>query len=309
MRRLLLAAALTAIGPACSRPAQPQPAAASLPAPLALLPQDASLVAHVDLAALRAAPLWAKNQALLAADPDARRTLDALAACKIPFEGLRTLDLAVASDSRNVAAVLTGDGVGEPDKVACLEGQLPGRGLRVDRAGAAPVLVLNGASGRFHDPTTMVFSTPGWDVAVDELRAGKAAGVGAGPLGPLVARLPAARPIWFVGRVPTQAAISLAPALSGLQEVRGALDLQDGLGVELALGMDSEARAAATLAELRKQIDGLRAAGLPAPVLDRIGLSQAGAELSIAVRLTMTEIAALQALSSAADRSQAPKQP
>lgn len=302
MRRLALLVALLsaplATAPACSCPTPP-PAAASLPAPLALLPQDASLVAHVDLAALRASPLWDKNRALLEADPDARRTLAALAACDLAFDGLRALDLAVAGDGTNVAAVLTGAGVGEPDKVACLERQMPDRGLRVDRSGPEPVLALTGATGRFHDKTTIVFSTPGWDAAIADLHAGKAAGVGAGPLAHQLARVPADRPIWFVGRVPTRAAISLAPALSGLQEVRGALDLRDGLGVELALGMDTEERATATLAELRKQFDGLRAAGLPPAVLDRVALGQSAAEVSVAVNLTMAEISTLQALSSA----------
>ncbi len=298
MRRLALAASLLAA--ACSRPTQPQPQAANLPAPLALLPPDASLVAHVDLAALRASPLWQKNQGLLAADPDVSRTLDALSACGLAFDGLRALDLAVAGNGLDVAAVVTGDGVGEPDKLTCLAGQLPDRGLTVERGADGPKLALpGGAAGRFHDATTLVFATPGWDRAVSDARAGKSAGVGAGPLAPLLARVSADRPIWFAGRIPGRAAISLAPALSGLQEVRGALDLRDGLGVELALGMDGEDRAAATLAELRRQFDGLRAAGLPGAVLDRVELGQSTAEVTVAVRLSMAEIAALQALGGA----------
>lgn len=293
MRRLALAAALLA---ACSRPSP----TAKLPPTLALFPQDAHLVAHVDLAALRASPLWQRNQALLDADADVRRTLDALSTCGLGFDGLRALDLAVAGNGADVAAVVTGDGVGEPDKLTCLGGQLPARGLAVERSdGAAPRLTMPGAIGRFHDATTLVLSTPGWDAAVGELAAGRGVSVAAGPLAPLLARVPGDRPIWFAGRAPTRAAISLAPALSGLQEVRGALDLRDGLGVELALGMDGEDRAAATLAELRRQVDGLRAAGLPAPVLDRVELGQSAAEVTVAVRLTMTEIAALQALGSA----------
>src|SRR5690606_32470699 len=88
MRRTSRLAAL-ALAFACSRPA---PA----PDPLTLLPGDASLVAHVDLRALQAAPLWQHNRSLLDADPDARRTLEALARCQLPFEGLRSLDLAVS---------------------------------------------------------------------------------------------------------------------------------------------------------------------------------------------------------------------
>lgn len=299
MRRLVLLAALAV--PACTCPKdQPPPAAApALPAPLALLPAAATMVAHVDLQALRAAPLWEKNRALLEADPEARRTLDVLAGCRVPFDGLRTLDLAVGNDGRDVAAVLTGDGVGDPERVACLAGQLPGRGLSVDRSGPAPVIVLDGGRGFFHDPGTVVVATTGWLADVEALRAGAGQSVPSGPLQPLVARVAPDRPIWFVGRVPGRTAATLAPALSGLQEVRGALDLRDGLGLELALGMDSADRAAATLAELRRQIDGLRAAGLPGPVLDRVELAQSGPEVTLAIRLGMTELSALQTLAAA----------
>jgi hypothetical protein len=297
MRRLVLLAALAV--PACTCPKDQPPPAAALPAPLALLPAQATLVAHVDLAALRQAPLWDKNRALLDADPDARRTLDVLAQCGVPFDGLATLDLAVGNDGRDVAAVLVGAGVGDPDKVACLAGQLPGRGLSVDRSEPQPAIVLDGARGWFVDPATVVVATTGWLGDVKAVSAGTGRSLSAGALQPLVARVPADRPIWFAGRVPDRAAATLAPALSGLQEVRGALDLRDGLGLELALGMDSDDRAAATLGELRRQVDGLRAAGLPGPVLDRVELGQAGPEVTVTIRLGMAELTALQTLAAA----------
>ncbi|MCY1053943.1 hypothetical protein [Nannocystis sp. SCPEA4] len=292
---------VAAVAFACSRPAaRPQVD------PLTLLPADASLVAHVDLQALRAAPLWQQNRALLDADPEARRTLDALATCRVPFDGLRTLDLAVAANGIDVAAVLVGDGVGERDRITCLEGQLPDRGIRLDTSEAEPVVVLGGARGRIHAPDVLVLATPGWSQQLDALRAGTGAAAATGPLQPLLARVPADRPIWFAGQVPTQAAVSLAPALSGLERVRGALDLRDGLGVELALDMRGEDVAAATLAELRRQFDALRGAGLPPAILDRVGLGQAGTEVTIEVRLGMAEIAALRGLAEALRPAPAP---
>lgn len=285
---------LVAVALACSRPA-----AKPEVDPLTLLPAEASLVAHVDLQALRAAPLWQQNRGLLDADPDARRTLDALAACRVPFEGLRALDLAVAANGIDVAAVLTGDGVGEPERITCLEGQLPDRGIRLDTSGAEPVVHLASARGRIHRPDVLLLATPGWAQAIDALRAGTGTSAATGPLQPLVARIPGERPIWFAGQVPTAAAVSLAPALSGLRRVRGALDLRDGLGVELALDMQSDDVAGATLAELRRQVDALRTAGIPAAIVERVSLGQSGSEVTIDVRLGMTEIAALHGLAEA----------
>lgn len=296
MRRLVLLAALAV--PACTCP-KDQPAAAFVRDPLSLLPPQATLVAHVDLSELQRAPLWEKNRALLEADPEARRTLDVLSQCGVPFTGLRTLDLAVGNDGRDVAAVIVGEGVGDPAKVACLGDQLPGRGLSVDRSEPAPAIVLDGARGWFVDDRTAVVATTGWLKDVQAVAVSAGPPLSTGPLGPLLARIPDGRPIWFAGRVPGRTAATLAPALSGLQEVRGALDLSEGLGLELALGMDGADRAAATLGELRKQIDGLRAAGLPGPVLDRVELGQAGPEVTLTIRLGMAELTALQTLAAA----------
>ncbi|MDC0715548.1 hypothetical protein [Nannocystis bainbridge] len=292
---------LVALASACSRPAAP-----ARPDPLTLLPGDASLVAHVDLAALRAAPLWQQNRALLDADPDARKTLDALAACRVPFDGLRSLDLAVAANGVDVAAVVIGDGVGDRERITCLEGQLPDRGLRLDVSGPEPVVVLGSARGRIVGPDVLVLGTAGWAQQLDALRAGTGTSAAAGPLQPLLARVAADRPIWFAGQVPTRAAVSLAPALSGLEQVRGALDLRDGLGVELALGMHSEDVAGATLAGLKKQFEALRGAGLPPAILDRVGLGQTGREVTVEVRLGMAEIAALHTLAEALRPAPAP---
>lgn len=294
-RRALAPAGVFALALACSRPAAPEPA------PLTLLPADASLIAHVDFQALRAAPLWQQNRELLDADPDARRTLDALAACRVPFENLRTLDLAVAPNGHDVAAVLVGDGVGERERITCLEGQLPERGLRLDTDGPEPTLVLRSARGRLHSPNLLVIATSGWLAQVDALRTAQPAPASAatGPLQPQLARIPDARPIWFVGQMPTRAAVALAPALSGLTQVRGALDLRDGLGLELALGMTDDTVAAATLAELRRQFDGLQTAGIPAPLLEHVVLGQSGSEVTIEVRLSMAEISLLRTLAGA----------
>lgn len=300
VRRLGLGLVL-AVASACSRPAAPPEVD-----PLSLLPADASLVAHVDLQGLRAAPLWQQNRGLLDADPEARRTLDALAACRVPFEGLRALDLAVAANGTDVAAVLTGDSVGDRDRLACLQGQLPERGLRLELNGAEPVVVLPGARGWPHGSGALILATPGWQDEVDRLRRGQGAGASAGPLQPLLARIPEGRPIWFAGQVPTRAAVALAPALSGLRQVRGALDLRDGLGVELALDMETEDRAGATLAELRRQVDALGQAGIPAAILDRVSLGQTGTEVTLDVRLGMAEIAALNALAGALRPAPAP---
>lgn len=280
---------------ACSRPAD-RPAGAGLPDAFALLPADASLLAHVDLRALRASPLWDKNRGVLEADPDARRTLDALAACGVPFTGMDALDLAVSADGRDVAAVLTGDGVGDPAHATCLQGQLPERKLRLE-PGDAPVLALDGARARFHGPRTLVFATPGYERPVEALRAGPPAAPG--PLHTLAAGVAPGRSIWFVGQVPDKTARTLAPALSGLQQVRGALDLREGLGVELDLRMDGEPRATAVHDELRRQFDALKSAGLPPGVIDRVDLRRDGADVHVGVGLTMAEISAVQALAAA----------
>ncbi|MGB1276286.1 MAG: hypothetical protein ACPG77_11105, partial [Nannocystaceae bacterium] len=107
---------------------QPKPNTPGLSEPVSgvceQLPGDAKMLAHVDLQGVGGSPLWARNRARMAKEPDTRRTLEAMEACKIPFAGLKSLDLALAPQSHQTAIVVRGAGVGDPTNLSCIRTQL-----------------------------------------------------------------------------------------------------------------------------------------------------------------------------------------
>lgn len=275
-----------------------------------LIPADAALLAHVDIQRLAASPLWAANRALMDADPEVKKQMDAFAACNMPFSGFRTLDLGVAGDGMNFSVVVTGDGVGKPENLRCLHDR-PGRTEKdwtLDEAGPDGRLRLvadNGeALGHPVDDNTLAFTTRSWDAAVLGLIAGKGTAVRDGMLKDVLAQADQSKAVWFAGNLPPQLAAlaTAAPGMhgmSGLKSVSGSLDLSTGLGLMLAFGMDDPERARATLAEVQKQFASVKPAasmlGIPDTAVDKVTFSAKDAAVTMTASLTMEEINAMTA--------------
>jgi len=272
---------------------------------LAIYPADAALVAHIDLRRLFASPLWQRNGALMADDPDAQRTLDALAACGLALADLDALDLAVDGAGAKVIVDLRGRGVGSRATLTCLGGQLfadrPGAWSLEDHRGS-PRVVLDGGAAYAHPiaEDRLIFAAAAWDAPLLERLAGRGPAPPQGPLGLALSALDTARPVWFAGRLP--------PGLGdqpGLVSVAGAFDLADGLALEIDLITATPQAAQDLQKSLQARLDALRArllgAALPLAALDRALLEQRGAALHLRLHLTMAEINALRAALAAAD--------
>ncbi|MBK8264450.1 MAG: hypothetical protein IPK80_24295 [Nannocystis sp.] len=306
---LALALALALAPVACNRdkPAQPikvtdapPPAPPPLDHPaLAIYPADAALIAHIDLSRLFASPLWQRNGALMADDPEAQRTLQGLAACGLALTDLYALDLAVDGAGSRVIVDLRGRGVGLAATLTCLGGQLFAdrpQAWRLEEHRGAPRLVLDGGAAYAHPVADdrLIFAAAAWDAPLLERLAGRGAAPPQGPLGLALSALDTARPVWFAGRLP--------PGLGdspGLQSVAGAFDLDDGLALEIdlvtATPIDAQElqRALQTrLAALRARLSG---AAIPLAALDRALIEPRGAALHLRLHLTMDEINALRA--------------
>ena len=306
----LLALALAAL--AC-RAKEPEPAAAATAAPppaaplappldhpaVAAFPADTALVAHVDLTRLRASPLWIENRGLMTDDPEAQRTLAALAACDLSLDVLHALDIAVDRAGARVIVDLRGAGVGRPDRLACVGRELFAErpeAWRLDAEDGAPVVRLDGgaALARPLGDDRLLFASAAWDADLRERLAGRGPGPRQGPLGAALASLDTARPIWFAGALPADLG-----GESSLQSVAGALDLDAGLALEIELVARHPADAEAMRDELHRRVDALRARladrPIPRAALDRLISNVRGAALHVRAALTLDEIRALRA--------------
>ncbi|MEZ4379805.1 MAG: hypothetical protein R3A79_00535 [Nannocystaceae bacterium] len=270
-----------------------------LPA-LAYVPADAELVAHVDLARLFASPLWEANHGLMTEDPEAARTLEALAACDLSLDALKGIDLAVDAAGSRVMVSLEGAGVGDPTRLRCVGDTLfSGDSERwaVAEEGGATLLKLDGgdAVGRVVAGDRVVFASRGWDGAVAERVAGGGRSPATGTLGETLAALDTKRAIWFAGRLP--AVTGQAP---NLRSVSGAIDLDEGLALELGMVAATPELAGEIRGELDRRLKNLRGrlakAALPEAALDRVEVGVDGATLRVRASLATEEIKAIRAL-------------
>ncbi len=268
-------------------------------APDKLIPGDATLLAHVDLQGLAASPLWSANKALLDADPEVKKQLDALAACNMPMTGFKALDLGVGSDGVNVAVVVTGAGVGKPANISCLQDQLKGENFRVEVRGGAKLMVLEGgdAHGYMVNDDTLAFVSKGWDTPVRNLMLGTGASVRDGGLKDVLAQADQSKHVWFAGTVSPQLSKltdAIPGGMSGLQSIAGSLDLTAGLALVMSFGMDNADRANNTLAQVKKQFADVKPMagmlGVPSTAVDRVIFESKENAVTMTASLSMDEI-------------------
>lgn len=273
-------------------------------APDKLIPADASLLAHVDLQGLAASPLWAANRHLMDADPEVKKQIDALAACNMPLSGFRSLDIGVGPDGADVAAIVTGAGVGKPENIACLQDQLKGENFKlVDKNGSRVMVLENGdAHGYLVNDDTLAFVNNKWDASVRGLMVGTGTAVRDGAIKDLLAQVDQSKHVWFAGTVgPGLNALTRAipGGLSGLQSIAGSLDLTAGLALVMSFGMENPDRARATLAQVQKQFSDVKPMagmfGVPSAAVDRVQFDTKDTAVTMTASLNMDEINAMRA--------------
>jgi hypothetical protein len=284
------------------------PPAPATPVPVGaaekLIPVEAAMLAHVDLQGLSGSPLWAANRSLMDADPEVKKQLDALATCNMPLAGFKSLDLGVGADGLNVAAIVTGAGVGNVENLKCLEKQLTGEKFDVEEKDGRTRLVLDGgeAYGIPVADDTLAFVTRAWEMSVMDLVGGKGTPAREGALKDVLAQADTSKHVWFAGTVPPQVAALAATVpggFSGMKSVSGSLDLNAGLALVLSFGMESADKASTTLAAVQKQFTDVKPMagllGVPATVVDKVRFAAKGDAVTMTASLTMDEITTMKA--------------
>ncbi len=337
-RALLIAASLAGAAAgtaACSKPADPPaadaaktpaapdskvaPAAKDAPPPLPttapptalasggaerLIPGDAALLAHVDMQGLHASPLFAANKAVMEADPEGKKQLEALTTCKVPLSGIQALDIGVGADGAAVSVVVSGAGVGKLENLRCLKDTLGGSDWKIEEKDGKARLVFGPgeAFGNLVDDNTLAIVSQDWDAALQDRIAGKGSSVRDGALKDILPQADASKHVWFAGKLPPELA-ALASAgvagMAGLRSVAGSLDLGTGLGLTLSFGLESPEKAKATFTDVQTQFDSVKGMaplfGVPASAVEKVAFTVKDASVVMTAALTMDEINALSA--------------
>lgn len=282
-------------------PVTPPTAVATGAAADKFIPADAALLAHIDIKGLAGSPLWAANKALMDSDPEVKKQMDTFAACNMPFEGFKTVDIGVGPEGKDVAIVAVGTGIGKPENLRCLQEKGADKDWKIeDKDGKVRLVFDNGeAYGHPVDDDTIAVATKTWDTAVLGLIGGTGTSVRDGGLKDVLAQADQSKHVWFAGNLPPQLAAlaTTAPGMSsmaGLKSVAGSLDLTAGLGLVLAFGMENPDKAKTTLAEVQKQFAQVKPMagmlGIPSTAVDKVQFEAKDAAVTMTASLTMDEI-------------------
>ncbi len=267
---------------------------------LTYMPAEAEFIAHVDIQRLLKSPLWRENQGLMTDDPEARRTLDALAKCELGLDALHSLDLAVDSRGRRVIASLQGDGIGDAKRLKCIGDTLfAGDEKRWTTAmvDGKPTIRLDGgaAIGHIVASDRLLFASSDWDAALRERISGGGRSPATGPLGEALLALKTDRAIWFAGRLP-----QLGDQAENLRSLSGAVDLDSGLALELSMVAASPKLANEISAEIKRRLDNMRTrlkdAQLPEAAIEGIELEVEASTVRMRASLEIAEITAIRTL-------------
>jgi hypothetical protein len=174
---------------------------------LSRLPRATTFVASVDLARVRATPLWSRISAQAEESPEDKKSLQKLTE-RTGLDPLRQIHRIVAAfpdnarSSGQFALVIDGEGFDEQRLVAYAREQ--GAKLEARPRGRRTLWVSGNTAGFFLGPTRFVLGASGWAEAMADLAdGGRGSAEDNAELARLVERVDRGRALWFAALVPS----------------------------------------------------------------------------------------------------------
>jgi hypothetical protein len=269
-----------------------------------LIPEQATIMAGIDVGGLLKSKLYADNKAIAESQAGYKEVVEAAKGCNLDPEKAITSVLIGTDAKDGVAVVITGTGIGDEKNLTCIadkakeknNGKVP---FTIADEGGKKTIKMDDGTGYIVDAGTVVIASKPWAAAVKDLVDGKGKAAVDGPHKDLFTRADQSRHIWFAGVAPEQlAGMAKAQGEVDVKDFSGSVDLSDGLGVKLAAGLGSAEQASG----LKKKADealpmakmGLAMVGLPATVADTVKIDAKDALLSFEISLSASDLKTLQ---------------
>lgn len=283
-----------------------------------LLPDEATIIVGIDVAALRRSAWFSDLEAVARAHPDVARALAPVERCGITLASQREIAVAL-SEHDDAVLVVRADGLGKPATLDCIARELK-KTIGVSpwtrrTTGCASVLEVTGGEGQGFslDEDTVVIASRGWKTRVADRLAGKGASAMTGKLAWAWTRVDVSRTVWFAADVPASAAKGLGPKGAALRHVGGSVDAPAGLHVEVTSGFVDAADAAAAAKEIETQLGQLRLAapmfGIPSGVADGVSVIAHGTRLDLTAKISEDDLRTLRELLAGPSAAAAPASP
>ncbi|MCY1055957.1 hypothetical protein [Nannocystis sp. SCPEA4] len=269
-----------------------------------LIPEQATIMAGIDVGGLLKSKLYADNKAIAESQAGYKEVVEAAKGCNLDPEKAITSVLIGTDAKDGVAVVITGTGIGDEKNLTCIadkakeknNGKVP---FTIADEGGKKTIKMDDGTGYIVDAGTVVIASKPWAAAVKDLVDGKGKAAVDGAHKDLFTRADQSRHIWFAGVAPEQlAGMAKAQGEVDVKDFSGSIDLSDGLGVKLAAGLGSADQASG----LKKKADealpmakmGLAMVGLPATVADTVKIDAKDALLSFEISLSASDLKTLQ---------------
>lgn len=270
-----------------------------------LIPEQATIMGGIDVAGLMKTKLYTDNKAEVEKQREYKEVADAAKACNLDPEKAIASILFGTDGKDGVAAVITGDGIGDEKNLTCVadkakeknNGKAP---FTIVDEGGKKILKMDDGKGQgfIVDGRTIVFASEPWKAAVKDLIDGKGKAATDGPNKDLFARADQSKHIWGAGIIPAEMAGAGKGAGVDPKDASGSLDMSDGLAIKATVTVASAEQAEAAKKKADEGIGMLKGLapmmGLPPKVADSISVTAKGAQISVEASITNDDIKTLK---------------
>jgi hypothetical protein len=269
------------------------------------IPEAATVVGGIDLAAVQGTQSWKDNKAML--ESQGKEQLDAMAACNLGLDKWKSVTFGVdpAGGDEKMAAVIVADGLGKKENLDCAAGKIKeqnggkdpwtaeneGKTLKMEDGNVAYVI----------DDNTVVLAGKAWAADVEKLTKGEGKSAFDGQLKDIIGRTDTGKHVWFAGKLPDDAkgaAKALGEGVGEPQDVAGWLDLSGGVELWVAIGFKSSEEATKAKEAGEKQFEGFKAMagqfGVPQGVVDSVKFDTKDTAATVTAKATDADIKTLQ---------------
>lgn len=268
------------------------------------IPEAATIVGGVDLAALQNTQSWKDNKGMVEAQ--GKEALDAMSACNLGLDKWKSVTFGVdPSADGKMAAVIVADGVGKKENIDCAAGKIKEKNGGKDPWTAeeeGKVLKMDGDKGTAFviDDNTIAFAGKDWADSVKALTKGEGKSAFDGALKDVIGRTDTGKHVWFAGKLPEDAK-GMAKSMGDIgdpQDVAGWMDLSGGIELWVAVGLKDAEQAGKAKDTAQTQFDAMKAMagqfGVPQAVVDSVKFDTKDNAVTVTAKASDADIKTIQ---------------
>lgn len=264
------------------------------------IPDGASVMGGVDLAALQKSSVWEENKDKIESGEQAEM-MKAAEECNLGKATWK--NVVFGADVNNaegkMVVVLSVDGVGKKENLECVAGKIKEKSDKdpwtmEEKDGKLTLTIDEGkATGYVVSENMLVIAGKDWAGSVKELIDGKGKAAVDGSLKDIVGRASTKEHMWVAGTIPAE--MAKGPA-EGLKDGTVSMNFSDGLAIAGNLGFGSADDAKSKAEEFNKQFEQLKGmAGemVPKAVMDSVKIEAKESAIHVEAKASNEDIKAM----------------